>query len=42
VRAERSGAAPPVFQASGWADIRIIPLSFLSFIVFSDALLWNG
>jgi hypothetical protein len=30
------------FLASGWADMRIIPLSFLSLIVDADALLSNG
>jgi hypothetical protein len=30
------------FSASGWAGIRIIPLSFLSLIVAADSLLWNG
>jgi hypothetical protein len=30
------------FLASGWADIRIIPLSFPSLIVVCDAPLWNS
>jgi hypothetical protein len=42
VRAGRCGAAPPVFSASGWADTRIIPLSFLSSNVAADALLSNA
>jgi hypothetical protein len=42
VRSGRCGAAPPVFFASGWADICISSLSFLSFLVVVVALLWCG
>jgi hypothetical protein len=43
VRAGRCGAACfSGFPASGWADIHIIHLSFLSLVVAADALLSNG
>jgi hypothetical protein len=40
------GVVVPLLRFFGcrvaWADIRIIPLSFLSLIVVADALLSNG